>query len=176
MQDLQRTLFIKLRSKIAEFGGKIQYCGMNHDGFKRNLIMVDSSMPEIIGNMLLYFYTEDVKDCDNLVDMLGERDPLGYGDPMMYTYKFKKFLCSCALGMKPAKPWDGLDEANGGYIIVKADGEILAYHIYNRNFFEQYLLDNTYLERASTSRHEYMSLYEENGEMFIKLNLQIRFR
>lgn len=70
----------------------------------------------------------------------------------------------------------GLDEANGGYIIVKADGEILAYHIYNRNFFEQYLLDNTILERASTSRHDYMSLYEENGEMFIKLNLQIRFR
>ena len=171
-----RTKIKDKMSKIAEYGGKIQYCGMNHDGFKRNLIMVDSSMPEIIGNMLLYFYTEDVKDCDNLVDMLGERDPLGYGDPMMYTYKFKKFLCSCALGMKPAKPWDGLDEANGGYIIVKADGEILAYHIYNRNFFEQYLLDNTYLDRASTSRHEYMSLYEENGEMFIKLNLQIRFR
>ena len=163
-------------SKIAELGGEIQYCGMYHDGFKRNLIMVDSSMPEIIGNMLLYFYTEDVKECSKLVDMLGERDPLGYGDLMMYTYKFKKFLCSCALGMKPAKPWDGLDEANGGYIIVKADGEILAYHIYNRNFFEQYLLDNTILDRASTSRHEYMSLYEENGEMFIKLNLQIRFR
>ena len=66
--------------------------------------------------------------------------------------------------IKPAKPWDGLDEANGGYIIVKADGEILAYHIYNRNFFEQYLLDNTILERASTSRHDYMSLYEENGD------------
>lgn len=171
-----RTKIKDKMSKIAEYGGNIEYCGMNHDGFKRNLIMVDSSMPEIIGNMLLYFYTEDVKECDKLVDMLGDRDPLGYGDAMMYTYKFKKFLCSCALGMKPAKPWDGLDEANGGYIIVKADGEILAYHIYNRNFFEQYLLDNTILERASTSRHDYMSLYEENGEMFIKLNLQIRFR
>ena len=171
-----RTKIKDKMSKIAEYGGNIGYCGMNHDGFKRNLIMVDSSMPEIIGNMLLYFYTEDVEECDKLVDMLGDRDPLGYGDAMMYTYKFKKFLCSCALGMKPAKPWDGLDEANGGYIIVKADGEILAYHIYNRNFFEQYLLDNTILERASTSRHDYMSLYEENGEMFIKLNLQIRFR
>lgn len=42
--------------------------------------------------------------------------------------------------MKPAKPWDGLDEQTVAYIIVKADGEILAYHIYNRNFFEQYLL------------------------------------
>lgn len=171
-----RTKIKDRMAKIAEYGGSMEYYGMNHDGFKRNLIMVDSSMPEIIGNMLLYFYSEDVKDCDKLVEMLGERDPLGYGDAMMYTYKFKKFLCSCALGMKPAKPWDGLDEANGGYIIVKADGEILAYHIYNRNFFEQYLLDNTILERASTSRHEYMSLYEENGEMFIKLNLQVRFR
>ncbi len=161
--------------KIAELGGKIQYYDMNHTGFKRNLIMVDSSMPEIIGNMLLYYYSEDVKECDKLVNMLGDRDPLGYGDSMMYTYKFKKFLCSCALGMKPAKPWDGLDEANGGYIIVKANGEILAYHIYNRNFFEQYLLDNTALDRASTSRHEYMSLYEENNEIFIKLNLQVRF-
>lgn len=171
-----RTKIKDRMSKIAEYGGSVEYCGMNHNGFKRNLVMVDSSMPEIIGNMLLYFYSEDVKDCDRLVDMLGERDPLGYGDAMMYTYKFKKFLCSCALGMKPAKAWDGLDEANGGYIIVKANGEILAYHIYNRNFFEQYLLDNTILERASTSRHDYMSLYEEDGEMYIKMNLQVRFR
>lgn len=171
-----RTKIKDRMAKIAEYGGSIEYCNINHDGFKRNLIMVDSSMPAIIGNMLLYFYSEDIKDCDKLVDMLGERDPLGYGDPMMYTYKFKKFLCSCALGMKPAKPWDGLDEANGGYIIVKANGEILAYHIYNRNFFEQYLLDNTVLEKASTSRHEYMSLYEEDGEMYIKMNLQVRFR
>ncbi len=163
-------------AKIAELGGKVEYSGMSHNGFKRNLVMVDSSMPEIIGNMLLYFLAEDIKECDKLVDMLGERDPLGYGDAMMYTYKFKKFLCSCALGMKPVKVWDGLDEANGGYIIVKADGEILAYHIYNRNFFEQYLLDNTVLEKASTSRHGYMSLYEEDGEMYIKMNLQVRFK
>ena len=168
---------IKDRIKaIKELGGTIEYVNMNHQGFKRNLIMVDSNMPKIIGNMLLYYYDEDIKECDKLVELMSKRDPLGYGDSMMYEYKFKKFLCSCALGMKPAKKWDGLDEANGGYIIVKANGEILAYHIYNRNFFEQYLLDNTILERASTSRHDYMRLYEENGEMFIKFNLQVRFR
>lgn len=161
---------------IHAYGGVIEYVNMEHVGFKRNLIMVDSSMPQILGNMLLYYYDEDIKDCKELVKLAGERDPLDYGDAMMYEYKFKKFLCSCALGMKPAKVWDGLDEANGGYIIVKADGEILAYHIYNRNFFEQYLLDNTIMEKASTTRHGYMSLYEENGEMFIKLNLQVRFK
>lgn len=169
----------KIKDKIKtikDFGGFISYADMNHKGFKRNLIMVDSSMPQIIGNMLLYYYEEDIKECSKLVELVGKRDPIGYGDAMMYEYKFKKFLCACALGMKPAKKWDGLDEANGGYIIVRADGEILAYHIYNRNFFEQYLLDNTVFERASTSRHSYMNLYEENGEMFIKFNLQVRFR
>lgn len=174
---IDTTTKIKDRMRaMKELGGSISYVEMNHQGFKRNLIMVDSSMPQILANILLYYYEEDIKECDKLVKLAGERDPLGYGDAMMYEYKFKKFLCSCALGMKPAKKWDGLDEANGGYIIVKADGEILAYHIYNRNFFEKYLLDNTILERASTGRHEYMSLYEENGEMFIKLNLQVRFR
>lgn len=168
---------IKERMKaIKDCGGTVEYAGMNHAGFKRNLMMIDTNMPQIIGNMLLYHYDEDIKECKKLVELVGERDPLGYGESMMYEYKFKKFLCSCALGMKPAKVWDGLDEANGGYIIVKADGEILAYHIYNRNFFEQYLLDNTIIERASTSRHDYMSLYEENGEMFIKMNLQVRFK
>ena len=168
---------IKDRMKaIKDYGGTVEYAGMNHAGFKRNLMMIDTNMPQIIGNMLLYHYEEDIKECKKLVELVGERDPLGYGEAMMYEYKFKKFLCSCALGMKPAKMWDGLDEANGGYIIVKADGEILAYHIYNRNFFEQYLLDNTMIERASTSRHDYMRLYEENGEMFIRLNLQVRFK
>lgn len=177
INEINTTTKVKDRIKaIKDLGGSINYADMNHQGFKRNLIMVDSSMPQIIGNMLLYYYQEEIKECDKLVKLAGQRDPLGYGDAMMYEYKFKKFLCSCALGMKPAKKWDGLDEANGGYIIVKADGEILAYHIYNRNFFEQYLLDNTILERASTSRHEYMRLYENNGEMLIELNLQLRFK
>ncbi len=171
-----RTKIQDRMAKIREYGGILSYVDMVHKGFKRNLIMVDSSMPEILGNILLYFYNEDVKECKKLVELAGERDPLEYGDAAMYKYKFKKFLCSCALGLKPAKPWDGLDEANGGYIIVKADGEVLAYHIYNRNFFEQYLLDNTICERASTGRHEYMSLYEEDGQMYIKLNLQVRFK
>ena len=45
---------------------------------------------------------------------------------------------------------NAMNGKSGSYIIVKADGEVLAYHIYNRNFFEQYLLDNTICERAST--------------------------
>ena len=65
--------------------------------------------------------------------------------------------------------------ATGGYIIVREDGEVLCYHLFNRNEFENYLLKNTKFETASTSRHQFGDIYKENGKYFIKLNLQVRF-
>ena len=59
---------------------------------------------------------------------------------------------------------------------MKSDGEILCYHIYNKNEFENYLLSNTKLETASSSRHGFGEIYEENGQQYFKLNLQIRFK
>jgi hypothetical protein len=105
-----------------------------------------------------------------------EQNPLKFPRKGLYEYKMKKFLCSVALGMNPSKEWDGHDEANGGYIIVTTDGDVLAYHIYNRDFFESYLLKNTKFEHGSSSRHKYASIYKEDGKMYIKLNLQIRFK
>jgi hypothetical protein len=92
-----------------------------------------------------------------------------------YSYKIKRFLTDIALGMMPSKVWTGELDATGGYLIVKEDGEILCYHIYNRNEFEDYLVVNTKLETASSSRHDFGTIYSESDELFFKLNLQIRF-
>lgn len=78
--------------------------------------------------------------------------------------------------MVPSKEWNGLDEANGGYIVVKEDGDIVGYYIYNRNAFEAYLLNSTKLEAASTTRHSYATIYKVEDRYFINLNLQIRFK
>ena len=80
-----------------------------------------------------------------------------------------------ALGMVPSKVWDGFTRAHGGYIVIKNDGEVVCYHLYNREEFLTYLYKNTKFESASTSRHDYGKLYEENGKIFFNLNLQIRF-
>jgi type II restriction enzyme len=77
--------------------------------------------------------------------------------------------------MMPSKIWTGELDATGGYLIVKEDGEILCYHIYNRNEFEDYLLNNTKLETASSNRHDFGKVYKEDSQQLFKLNLQIRF-
>jgi type II restriction enzyme len=74
------------------------------------------------------------------------------------------------------KEWKGRYDANGGYLVVKKDGDIVCYHFYNRNDVEDYLYNNTRFERASRSRYHFGSLYRrQDGEVYIKLNLQIRF-
>jgi type II restriction enzyme len=104
---------------------------------------------------------------------------LGYDTQFAHTfydYKIKRFLTDVALGMTPSKVWTGIYDATGGYLIVKENGDILCYHIYNRNQFEDYLFANTKLETASSTRHDFGKLYEENGQIYFKLNLQIRFK
>ena len=143
--------------------------------FADNLMLIDSRMTELLGYAMLYHYRDGLSTCIEIVDKLERDNPLNFPRRGFYEYKFKKFLCAAALGMTPATSWDGIDEANGGYIIVTSDGKVLAYHIYNRAFFETYLLNNTKFERASTTRHEFAKIYEQNGETLINLNLQIRF-
>ena len=95
----------------------------------------------------------------------------------IYEYKIKQFLNDVALGMKPTEIWQGdYEDATGGYIVVKEDGEIVCYHIYNVNEFHEYLLKNTKLEQASRKRHDFGTLYKEGNDVYIKLNLQIRFQ
>lgn len=161
--------------KIENCGGVLEFNSMDNETFKDNLILIDSCMDKIIAQTLLYYYRDGLIECKDLVKKLEEENPLNYGNINAYSYKFKKFLTSVALGMKPATKWDGMDEANGGYIIVTKKGNVLAYHIYNRNYFEEYLLNNTKYETASTSRHGFGDVYIQDEKVFIKFNLQIRF-
>lgn len=48
----------------------------------------------------------------------------------MYAYKIKQFLLAFALGMTVSSPWDGCFNANGGYIVVKKDGDVIVASIF----------------------------------------------
>lgn len=143
--------------------------------FEENLEFIDSMMPEILAQLLEISYTQGIRKVSEAVYALSKKNPLGYSNNKIYEYKVKKFLAACALGMTPERVWEGVEDANGGYIVVKQDGSVLCYHLYDRSEFEQYLFDYTVFEKASTSRHGFMNIFEENGQFKIKLNLQVRF-
>lgn len=171
-----KTKIIDRMAYLQNCGATLSFCGVSNPVFADNLEMIDSRMAEIMSHVMLYRYRDNIKTTIDIIEKLCNDNPLGYHNSQIYRYKYKKLMCAVALGMLPATVWDGLDEANGGYVIVKNNGDILAYYLYNRNYFEEYLLKTTFLEAASTTRHHYASIYKQGDEYFINLNLQIRFK
>ena len=65
---------------------------------------------------------------------------------------------------------------NGGYIVVKNNGEVVAFHSTVADEFKQFLITQLGFESPSATRHNYMKIEKEDGQYFINLNLQIRFK
>jgi len=177
---------IETRSKIKDRievikkqGGKLKYVTTENSIFKNNLVLIDSLLPNILSEIVKAFYTTTFSTVKDLTENINIENPLDYDtqfEHSFYDYKIKRLLTDVALGMTPSKVWTGIYDATGGYLIVKEDGDVLCYHIYNRNQFEDYLFANTKLETASSTRHGFGKLYEDNGQYYFKLNLQIRFK
>lgn len=145
--------------------------------------------------MLLYKYEFSLRNTTDLLDKLQEMNPLNYDTKFehpFYSYKVRGLLYDYALGMTPEEVWTGKYSATGGIIIVKEDGDLLCYHVYDKNVFQEYLINNTWIDQPGTGEDKnnpgnprpkgqkgknyfYGWIYEEAGELFIKLNLQIRF-
>ena len=174
-----RNKVIERFKAITKKGGKFIFDKVDNSTFRNNLIMLDGDLPIIIAYLLLEQLNSGVSTLKELADCITKTNPLRYDTEQaspFYAYKIKHLL-TAALGMMPATAWSGKFDANGGYLVVKKDGEILCYHFYDRNRFEDYLFSNAYLERSSTSRHEYASIVKENdGTLSFKLNFQVRLK
>ncbi len=169
----------KIKDRLAEItrlSTSIDYVGFDRDIFRTNLQLIDDGLPRLVAQILLQNYVTGVSDCADLIDTIAQANPYDYPCKLFYQAKFKRFLRAVALGLMPAQKWTDLDDATGGYLLVKKDGEIVAFYIYNRKLFDDYLYYNTRLEHPSTTKHKYLSLYTKDDKVYLKLNLQIRFK
>lgn len=177
-----------------EYGASLIFRGTQSDTLLQNLMMIDGLLPDVLSALLLTRYRcgiSSVKDC---IERLSLENPLKVDIKRynhFYEYKVKRFLQDVAMGMTPETVWSGRYDATGGQIIVKESGDIVCYHIYELNRFMDFLLNTTRFEQPATSEDannpghidpqakkpfKYGWVYKENGKLYIKINLQIRFK
>ncbi|MEO8210809.1 MAG: HpaII family restriction endonuclease [bacterium] len=180
-------------TKLEEMNFKIKFKEIRSDNLQLNLKLIDSQLPEILSYLVYYKYKTGKSKLGDLINEINLKNPLGFdltkGHPF-YEYKIKNFLTESTLGMTPEKIWTGTYDATGGIILVKDNGDLVCYHIYNKNEFQNYLINKTKIEEPATGEddinpgfaktlkpkpYKFGWVYEENKELFIKLNLQIRF-
>lgn len=182
----------RLKSLVEDYGATIEFRGVQSRCLLQNLEAIDGHMPQLLAKLLLLSTMSERSSLNKCTKLLTEQNPLGFNTQThgnIYEYKVKRFLQDCAQGMTPETPWLGIYDATGGQIIVKENGDIVCYHIYELNRFRDFLINSTKFEKASTSEdknypghprpnaaknYNYGWLYEEDGHYYIKINLQIR--
>ena len=68
---------------------------------------------------------DSVSDIKDAVERVANQNPLAFKGKNViafYEHKMKVLLLDAALGMTPAKEWNGRYDANGGYIVVRKYG------------------------------------------------------
>lgn len=150
--------------------------------FAKNLSLLDSNMAKVIGHLLRIGRSSAVNSgsLKESLELLVREDPLGLGSVFAETYyrfRVRHFLRAAALGMTPAKPWDGNEDAEGGMLIVSNDRKLFCL-LAGKSEFERYLIETTFFDTPSTSRLPGYAEILEDGEGVVtfKLHLQIRER
>lgn len=150
---------------------------------KTNLIKCGGKeMPEIVAGMLKKFYFENLSGpttIENCIEYLADNDIADYGfDDLIDTYRGKvaHFLLCTFTGMRLGTPWNGRQDVNGGYIVVKNNGDVVAFHSTIADEFKDFLVAKMVMESPSHSRHKDMVVYKDGDHYFLKLGLQLRFQ
>lgn len=188
----------RLKKLINDYKAEIVFSKVQSHCLSQNLRTIDGDLPSLLAQLLLIRHLNNETTIARCTEILTEQNPLDFDTTKhgaVYEYKVKRFLQDCALGMVPEKPWLGIYDATGGQIIVKEDGQVVCYHIYEQNRFLNYLFNSTKFDSPSTSEDEnnpghprekvpgktlkpyfYGWLYEEDEKYYFKINLQVRFK
>ena len=166
----------KLLDRIAAIrnipGVDIQFDSVVSPEFDFNLRMIDTNLPEYLANALLYSYEYNNKI---LKEIFCQANP--FLDERIALRKLGDFLNGISFGFVPGTRWNGVYSVNGGLIIVKANGSVVVLDlVYFPQEVANYIINESKLDSPSTHRYHMLELFEENGEVFFTLNLQVRYK
>ncbi len=171
------TLKRRLRAKmLLERATSITFSSVKSDTFLKNLLLLDDALPIIVASLLEAAWLHEKRTMREACEWVTERNPREYRDAnMLYGVKIRRLLRAVALGMVPGTLWKDRDDATGGYVVVRPDGSLVAFYVYNRAMFDEYLFRSTKIETPSLTRYNAMKLYQEEGRTYIDFCLDIRF-
>lgn len=165
---------------IESMGGVLKYNDVADKVFRSNLCLIDLNFSRVLAEMVRLMHLDNISRVDELTALIEDRNPLKIKEELIrkhgyYRHKMKEFLLAVALGLRPAKQYDGTDSAVAGFVMVDAEGRMVAYRKTERQVFADFLFTHTRLEKGHPEKDKYGYLERENRAYYLKLNLKIGF-
>jgi hypothetical protein len=158
---------------LSNSGANIDFIKVESNTFDYNLKMIDSNLNKILADILYLSYKNNEKNIKKLLSLIIEDER----SEIYYKKKIADFANAVTFGMRAGEFWNGINEVNGGIILVTKKGEVyLLDLIYYKPIVDTYLIDNIKLESPSSTRYKMFEIYKEDNKYYLKLNLQVRFK
>jgi len=168
-----KTKLLDRCSFLYKNGAEINFIKTESEAFGYNLSLIDSNLHKILADMLLLSYKKNEKDIKKLLDIVSNNAD----ENLFYRKKMSDFANAVTFGMRAGNKWNGINEVNGGIILVTEKGEIyLLDLIYFKEIVDKYLINNIKFDSPSSSRYKMFEIYKEDNQYYFKLNLQVRFK
>jgi len=168
-----RTKLLDRCNFLINSNAKINFSKVQSEKFDFNLQMIDTNLDKILAEMLFNSYTKNEKNIQQLIkDMADNKDKYD-----IYQKKISDFANAVTFGMRAGEKWNGINEVNGGILLVTKTGEVyLLDLIYFKSVVDKYLINNIKLDSPSSTRYKMFEIYKKYDRYYFKLNLQIRFK
>lgn len=157
---------------LLQNGFTLEFHSYDNPIFEKSLKNIDSNLPNYLAKVLLSYTESTTTKISKICEIAF---PASDNESDLKIQKIKKFIRAASMGLKAATEWSDYPEDFGGIILVKNDGDVLFYYLYNIKKFEEYLFNNLRFDTPSATRHNFGQVYQEGSDFFIKLNVQIRY-
>lgn len=164
-----------IKNSIHKEGALIKFSDIESNLFKNNLILVDSLLPQILGEIILYSYKNNEYRLPYLLNEIEQKNPLqisGFKNIKFYTHKVRELLNHLVLGMESSIVWNGTPNIYEHYPIIRNHNEVI-YYTDNQNIFIDTVIQNTVITPLNSYNNEFKKLYSDDGKWYLKLNLQL---
>jgi DNA (cytosine-5)-methyltransferase 1 len=158
-----------LLERIDRSNIKFEHC--LNQVFLENLKMIDSSLDTILAEILITYFQRGGSQIPELV----ENSFSQLNKQLQVKKRIKDFLYYVCVGMFPALPWNGKEQIVETLLLSKVS-ELFCLHRIEIDTFKEYLYLNSFLDTASTTRHNFGSLFTIEDENFLDLNILIRLK
>ena len=171
-------------------GVSVEFSSIPHETFRRNLIGVDTGMPEMLAQLVYQrFLTGEsspgvIVGLPSSIEMMSKMGHPRDDAARTLERKVKDLFQRYAQGMNSAKPWDDLTKVKGGWVLVIKDGKVTGYCFVDEDGFRRYLFESTYFDTPDVKRVPVWKKeigafvgrpYDFEGKTYVDLSLIVKF-
>ena len=150
----------------------LNFVSMDSETFRQSLISFSPKLVELVATLLSQAAFQRRKPLKEV--WIGAK---GSGPDGAYDVapELLNFLGAVGLGLQPATLWESRRLGFGGFLIVNANGGVELLNEAGMEALGARLFQELRFEWGSRKRHKFGIPYQEGGEVYLKLNLQLRY-